>query len=414
MIFADGVICLLKGGADVGIIYRYEADSFGEAMDNSMKSILNLFRDNEQGVQFCVIALIIVGTLNIYSASYVASGMSIVVRQLGWAAIGLGFMYCIVRRVNYLRTEGFGMGLTWISIILCLLVRFVGVEINGAQRWLDLGIVQFQPSEIAKLASAWLAASYVGRTLRNGEQLSLINKELALILVMGIIVYFQPDMGTAAIIMAIGIMVYVIGGLNRRQMVTLGVGGIASLIVLALLSEYRRARILSWLGITEDAQGTDYQADQAQMVIGSGGFSGAGWGDGLSKYNYLPESHTDFAFAVFCEEWGFLLTVIFVFLPFVLFTYYGFRIAIQTEEFYGKMIAVGMTLLISGQAVSNMLMVMGVFPVIGVPLPFISYGGTSLIINLICVGLLLSIDRKNKFIALAKQKREEEQETAEN
>lgn len=413
MIFADGVICLLKGDADVGIIYRYGIDPFGEAIDNNMKSILNLFRDNEQGVRFCVIALIIVGTLNIYSASYVASGMGIAIRQVIWAIVGLGIMH-IFSRVNYLRTEEFGLWLTWISIGLCIAVRFIGVEINGAQRWLNLGFFQFQPSEIAKLASAWLAARYVGRTLRNGGQLGFVNKELGLIILMGIIVYFQPDMGTAAIIMAIGIMVYIIGGLNGKQIMTLAVGGTMSLIVLALSSEYRRARILSWLGITEDAQGTDYQADQAQMVIGSGGFSGAGWGDGLSKYNYLPESHTDFAFAVFCEEWGFLLTMIFVFLPFVLFTYYGFRIAIQTEEFYGKMIAVGMTLLISGQAVSNMLMVMGFLPVIGVPLPFISYGGTSLIINLICVGLLLSIDRKNKLIARAKQKREEQQEPVTN
>jgi glutamate 5-kinase len=143
------------------------------------------------------------------------------------------------------------------------------------------------------------------------------------------------------------------------------------------------------------------------MVIGSGGFGGAGWGGGLSKYSYLPESHTDFAFAVFCEEWGFILTILCIVFPFVLFTHHGFRIAKQTEDCYGKMLALGLTLLISGQAVSNMLMVMGSLPVIGVPLPFISYGGTSLVINLVCVGGLLSIHRKNVSIARSKLKREQ-------
>lgn len=369
-----------------------------------MKSILNLFHDNGQGVFLSVLALIIFGTINIYSASYVASGSGMFIRQVMWAVIGFGAMY-FFSKVNYWRTENWGMALTVLSVILCVLVRLTGEEINGARRWLDLGIIQFQPSEIAKLASAWLAASYIGQTLRRGEALTLINKATAGIIAMGGFILLQPDMGTAAIVVCIGLGLFVVAGLNVKQIRLLIGAAMASVVVFVMMAPYRFVRVLSWLGIVEDAQGTDYQANQAKMVIGSGGFGGAGWGGGLSKYSYLPESHTDFAFAVFCEEWGFIGTLLCVILPFILFSHHGFRIAKQTEDYYGKMLAFGMTLLVSGQALSNMLMVMGSLPVIGVPLPFISYGGTSLVINMVCVGILLSIHRKNKSLARAKLKR---------
>ncbi len=370
-----------------------------------MKAILNLFHDNGQGVLLSVLALIIFGTINIYSASYVASGSGMFIRQAIWAIIGCGAMYTF-SKVNYWKTEGWGMMLTLVSIGLCIAVRFMGEEINGARRWLDLGIIQFQPSEIAKLASVMLAASYIGKTLRRGGQIELLSQTMGAILAMGIIILLQPDMGTAAIVIAIGVALFFMGGLSSKQVRALvGVVG-ASVIVSVIFAPYRLMRVLVWLGIEENSD-IEYQANQAKMVIGSGGFGGAGWGGGLSKYSYLPESHTDFAFAVFCEEWGFILTILCIVLPFVLFTHHGFRIAKQTEDCYGKMLALGMTLLVSGQALSNMLMVMGSLPVIGVPLPFISYGGTSLVINMICVGILLSIHRKNKSLERARIRREQ-------
>lgn len=370
-----------------------------------MRSILNLFHDNGQGVLLSVLALIIFGAINIYSASYVASGSGMAIKQALWAIIGCGAIY-IFSKVNYWRTENWGMAFTILSIALCILVRLTGEEINGARRWLDLGIIQFQPSEIAKLASAMLAATYIGQTLRRGGSIKLISKTMGAILAMGVIILLQPDMGTAAIVIAIGVALFFMGGLNSKQVRALVGVVAASVIVCIMFAPYRMMRVLVWLGIEENRD-IEYQASQAKMVIGSGGFGGAGWGGGLSKYSYLPESHTDFAFAVFCEEWGFILTVLCIVLPFVLFTHHGFRIAKQTEDHYGKMLALGMTLLISGQALSNMLMVMGSLPVIGVPLPFISYGGTSLVINMVCVGILLSIHRKNKSLERAKLKREQ-------
>ena len=370
-----------------------------------MRSILNLFHDNGQGVLLSVLALTIFGAINIYSASYVASGGGLAIKQVILGLVGFGAMY-IASKINYWKTEEWGKVLTIVAIGLCIVVRFTGEEINGARRWLDLGFFQFQPSEIAKLASVMLAASYIGKTLRSGGSIELISKTMGAILAMGGIILLQPDMGTAAIVIAIGVALFFMGGLNSKQIRTLVGVVAASVVVCIMFAPYRLMRVLVWLGIEENRD-IEYQASQAKMVIGSGGFGGAGWGGGLSKYSYLPESHTDFAFAVFCEEWGFILTILCIVFPFVLFTHHGFRIAKQTEDCYGKMLALGLTLLISGQAVSNMLMVMGSLPVIGVPLPFISYGGTSLVVNLVCVGGLLSIHRKNVSLARSKLKREQ-------
>jgi cell division protein FtsW len=370
-----------------------------------MRSILNLFHDNGQGVLLSVLVLTIFGAINIYSASYVASGGGLAIKQVILGLVGFGAMY-ITSKINYWKTEEWGKVLTVVAIGLCIVVRFTGEEINGARRWLDLGFFQFQPSEIAKLASVMLAASYIGKTLRSGGSIELISKTMGAILAMGGIILLQPDMGTAAIVIAIGVALFFMGGLNSKQIRTLVGVVAASVVVCIMFAPYRLMRVLVWLGIEENRD-IEYQASQAKMVIGSGGFGGAGWGGGLSKYSYLPESHTDFAFAVFCEEWGFILTILCIVFPFVLFTHHGFRIAKQTEDCYGKMLALGLTLLISGQAVSNMLMVMGSLPVIGVPLPFISYGGTSLVINLVCVGGLLSIHRKNVSLARSKLKREQ-------
>ena len=370
-----------------------------------MRSILNLFHDNGQGVLLSVLALTIFGAINIYSASYVASGGGLAIKQVILGLVGFGAMY-ITSKINYWKTEEWGKVLTIVAIGLCIVVRFTGEEINGARRWLDLGFFQFQPSEIAKLASVMLAASYIGKTLRSGGSIELISKTMGAILAMGGIILLQPDMGTAAIVIAIGVALFFMGGLNSKQIRTLVGVVAASVVVCIMFAPYRLMRVLVWLGIEENRD-IEYQASQAKMVIGSGGFGGAGWGGGLSKYSYLPESHTDFAFAVFCEEWGFILTLLCIVFPFVLFTHHGFRIAKQTEDCYGKMLALGLTLLISGQAVSNMLMVMGSLPVIGVPLPFISYGGTSLVVNLVCVGGLLSIHRKNVSLARSKLKREQ-------
>lgn len=361
---------------------------------------LNLFHNSSQGVLCSVIALIIIGSINIFSASYVSaqlefgSSMMFYLKQLGAAVFG-GVIMFLMSKFDYRRTQNWGLIIGGVSIILLILTAAFGLTEGGAKRWIKLGII-FQPSEIAKIAAVYLAAGYLGTQLKFGNPISFFNKEFVLIVVMGGLVYKQPDLGTAAIIIGIGVLLFGIAGLTKRQYRCLAAVVGASVIYFSMAASYRMARIQSWLDPWQYAGAEGYQAVQAQMTIGAGGLTGMGWGSGMSKFYYLPEAHTDFAFAMFCQEWGFIGTLLFIILPFAIFTQQGIRIAIQTDDRYGKLLAFGLTLLISGQAIANMMMVMGVLPVIGVPLPFISYGGTSLAINMACVGVLLNIGRQNQ------------------
>ena len=207
----------------------------------------------------------------------------------------------------------------------------------------------------------------------------------------------RPDMGTALIIIGIPTIMYFIAGLSKKWIgIICGIGFIL-LTLLATFQPYRLDRINSWYDPWSRSQEDGYQIVQSILAIGSGGFSGMGLGHGFSKYSYLPESHTDFAFAVFCQEIGFMGAFI-VFLLLIALAFYCIKIALRTKDNFGKMLVCGITLLIVGQATGNMAMVIGIVPVVGVPLPFISYGGTSLILNMISIGLVLSVDRHNHII----------------
>lgn len=367
----------------------------------------NLFRNTNQGIICSILALIAVGSINIFSASYISaqmqfgSSLMFFQRQLIAAIIGM-VVLVVASGFDYRRTRKFvfygGVGV----FLLLVLTACFGITEGGARRWLQIGII-FQPSELAKIAAVFLAADSIYKQRRVSNSISIKDKELGLVMLMGAFVYKQPDMGTAAIIVAIALAIYVVGGMSMKVIAWLcGAGGIG-VCYLAMSASYRMERIKSWLDPWAYKIDEGYQAVQAQVAIGTGGFTGMGWGSGMSKFFYLPEAHTDFAFAMFCQEWGFLFTILFIIVPFAFFTQQGIRIACRTEEIYGKMLAFGLTLLISGQALANMLMVMGVLPVIGVPLPFVSYGGTSLVINMACVGVLMNIGRQTKK-RLAKQR----------
>lgn len=204
----------------------------------------------------------------------------------------------------------------------------------------------------------------------------------------------QPDMGTALIIIGIPTIMYFIAGLSKKWIGIICGIGIILFTLLATFQPYRLDRINSWYDPWSRSQEDGYQIVQSILAIGSGGFSGMGLGHGFSKYSYLPESHTDFAFAVFCQEIGFMGAFI-VFLLLIALAFYCIKIALRTKDNFGKMLVCGITLLIVGQATGNMAMVIGLVPVVGVPLPFISYGGTSLILNMISIGLVLSVERHN-------------------
>lgn len=369
---------------------------------------------NSKAILISVAVLLVIGLINIFSASYPkalddneSSRMFYFMRQGVTAIVGIVVMSGL-SQFNYrcFRNQGWMIAMAVGMVILLLATAAFGVSINGSTRWIDIGF-RFQPSEVAKVVSVFLAAGFVGTQLRAGKKCTLFSWQLGAVFLIGGMVCFQPDLGTAAIIIAIAVAIYCASDIPKKMYWGLVVTVCGALLYLAQHEGYRSSRLQAWYDPWQFAKGIGYQAVQAEMAIGSGGWTGMGWGRGTSKFFYLPEAHTDFAFAIFCQEWGFLWTILCVIVPFCVLTFYGICIAKQSEDYYGKMLAFGLTLLVAGQAFSNMLMVLGTLPVIGVPLPFISYGGTSLMMNMICIGVLLNINEQNKQQRLRDQRNKE-------
>ncbi len=363
-----------------------------------------------EAITSIMLILIVIGSINICSASLITAYTNFenpyyfLVRHLISFVVGFIAFIC-ASRFNYKKLRNWALILIIITTILLFLVLLVGITVNGSRRWLPLGFMQFQPSEIAKIVTIIISAAYLGRCLDKNIPVTLDPRKNITFLICFIIAFFvelQPDMGTAIIILGIPVIMYIIAGLNKNFIIGLSGVGIILFMFLAAFQPYRLNRINSWYDPWALAQSDGYQIVQSILAIGSGGFSGMGLGHGFSKYSYLPESHTDFAFAVFCQETGFIGALI-VFLLLITMTYYCIKIALHTKDNFGKMLVCGITLLIIGQAIGNMAMVIGLIPVVGVPLPFISYGGTSLILNMMSIGIILSVERQNRYLARKNQ-----------
>jgi cell division protein FtsW len=269
-------------------------------------------------------------------------------------------------------------------------VLVMGTAVNGARRWLSRGIIDFQPSELAKLAVVlWLAALLSNR--RAPESLGELAKPIGLT-VLGVcaLVLAEPDLGTAIAIVLVVAAMLVVAGTPMRVL------GSAAGIVVALalaaiwLEPYRRERLLSFLDPWSDSEGAGFQTVQALIALGSGGFFGVGLGESVQKINFLPESTTDMILAIVGEELG-LVGVTAVVVAFAVFAYAGLTVAARTKDPFGKLVAAGLTTLVAGQAVVNLAAVLGLAPLTGIPLPFVSYGGSSLMVGLAAVGILLNI-----------------------
>jgi len=352
---------------------------------------------NMEAVVYCTLLLFVIGTVNIFSASFVEAGQTMhdsyfyLKRHVMMFGFGIVAMI-IMSRIDYKRLKGLIPILMLVTIGLLLAVHFSGIRINGATRWIYIGF-QFQPSELAKLTCLMITARYLGTVIDYGRRVTLLSVPFYMTLFIAAIVFKQPDMGTAVIIIGICLMLYMIAGLPKQQLfILLGGGGIL-VIYASLTAAYRAERIAAWLNPWAYQQGIGYQSVQGLLAIGSGGFFGAGLGMGSSKFYYLPEGHTDFAFAVLCQEMGFIGAML-VFFLMAMFAFYGVKIALKAPDGFGKMLAMGTVVLIVGQTIINIGMVSGLLPVVGVPLPFISFGGTALIINLMAIGILLNVGRQ--------------------
>jgi cell division protein FtsW len=341
------------------------------------------------------LALTAFGIIMVYSATSAsaviggANPMSYLEKQGSYALIGLVGMV-VASRWRYTRLRALAPTLILCGLAGCVLVLALAPPINGARRWMSFGPATFQPSELAKLAVVvWLAAHLAKRkppeTLRE-----LWRPTGALVGLFAGLILLEPDLGTTiALVVAAGAILLVSGAPLRLLGAAFTIATIAGLAAV-WVEPYRRARVFSFLDPWHDAQGAGFQIVQAQIGLASGHILGAGLGQGIGKQHYLPEAHTDMIFAVIGEELGLIGSAVLI-LAYGLFAWAGMKIALGCRDPFGKRLAAGLTALVSCQAAINLAAVLGLAPLTGIPLPFVSYGGSSLVVGLVSVGILLNI-----------------------
>ncbi|MGH2795783.1 MAG: putative lipid II flippase FtsW [Actinomycetota bacterium] len=344
------------------------------------------------------------GLVMILSASSVSSytqyGSSFLFfqRQVVWAVIGVAAML-VASRVDYHRWRGLGwlVLLATVGGLVLVLHPSFGTRVGGSSRWLGFGNLRIQPSEVAKLALLLVAADVC---VRKAGKLTTLRE---LVLPLGVIVaavsgliLLQPDLGTTLICVAIVFVVVFVGGVPLPLIAGLGVIGGVGAFGMALTEGYRRARIFAFLNPFSDPLNSGYQAVQSLIALGSGGFFGVGLGGSRQKWLYVPNAHTDFIFAILGEELGLIGTMMVIGL-FVAFAYVGVRTARRAPDAFGRLVAIGVTTWIVGQAIVNMGAVTGLLPITGVPLPLVSFGGSALVVSLVGIGILANIARQEQW-----------------
>ena len=341
------------------------------------------------------LGLVAFGLVMVYSATSASAAvgngdpMSFLKRQAIYACLGVVLM-ALASRFDYHRLRFVAPPLLLVALGLCAAVLVVAPEINGARRWFLLGPASFQPSELAKLALCLFAAVYLARR-SPPRTLGELTKPLGLVTAIfcGLIL-LEPDLGTTITLCGMMLAILVVAGVPARLLVTATFLAVGMGLLAIWIEPYRRARVFSFLDPWSDAEGSGFQIVQAMIGIGSGGVTGAGLGEGVGKISYLPEAHTDMIFAVIGEELGLVGSAL-VIGAFGAFALVGFRIALRCRDPFGKLLAAGLTALVCGQAAVNLAAVLGIAPLTGIPLPFVSYGGSSLVVLLAGVGILLNI-----------------------
>lgn len=360
-------------------------------------------KGNEYWVLIIALSLGMVGLLMVFSSSLVVTASSadfnsdpyfFFKRQGLWACAGLVALM-VARSIDLEKWRPYlSLPFLGFNMALLVLVLIIGPEINGAQRWLMLGGFQFQPAELTKLAMIFYMADFLAR---RGEKIRSFTRLLPALVLFGaslILIEREPDLGTALVIAGVFMAMLFASGAQVTHLLGMSAAGVLVVIASVLAKPYRLKRITSFLEPDADPQGAGYHAIQSLLAIGSGGLYGRGFGVGHQKYKYLPEAHTDYIFSILAEELGLVGTLCTVFL-FVALLYKGCQIALQCRRPYLRYLALGVTFQLCLQAFLNIGVVTASTPSTGLPLPFISYGGTSLLFSLIAVGLLMNVAQSN-------------------
>ncbi|MBI4744371.1 MAG: putative lipid II flippase FtsW [Actinobacteria bacterium] len=315
-------------------------------------------------------------------------------RQIAWTSVGfIGLIF--FSKVDFHRLRKISFVLAVISLILLVLVLFLGKSAGGARRWLILGGISFQPSEFAKFSMIILGADLLLRIRkekpgRESKHKGYRNSLIFIVAINILLIILQPDFGTAFSIFLALFLLMVLSGEKIFSLFKMGIASLPVILLIILINPERIERIFTFLFPDKNVLGGGFHLNQSLIAIGSGGLYGKGFGMSRQKFFYLPAAHTDFIFAIIGEELG-LVGAISVVIVFLMFTYFGMKIALRSKDLFGKVLAAGITFMIAIQAIINMGAVTGVLPITGIPLPLISFGGTSLLFTLCEIGILLNI-----------------------
>ncbi len=352
-------------------------------------------RFDQKLIMLVTLGLVAFGLVMVYSATSAAAAlgngdsMAYLERQTVYALVGIVVM-ALASRFDYHRLRYLAPALLLVALGLCAAVLVASPAVNGAHRWFIVGPASFQPSELAKLALGLFAAAYLARKPPPRSFGALLRPLGILTALFCGLILLEPDLGTTVSLCVMMLAIFLVAGVPVRVLAFASFLAIAGGLLAIWAEPYRRARVFSFLDPWSDAQNSGFQIIQALIGIGSGGVTGVGLGEGPQKALYLPEAHTDMIFAVVGEELGLVGSVL-VIGAFAAFGYAGFRVALRCRDPFGKLLAAGLTALVCGQAAINLAAVLGIAPLTGIPLPFVSYGGSSLVILLACVGVLLNI-----------------------
>ena len=354
---------------------------------------------------FLLIAVIILmtfGIIMIFSASSIWANYKFndsfyyVKRQIIFAIIGI-FLMKFISKIDYRIYYKKSNIILLISFILLILVLIPGIGSirNGSRSWFGIGSFGIQPSEAAKLAMIIFTSKYLSKNTKfvNNLKEGVVPIILILIIMFGLIM-LQPDLGTGVILVVSIIALLFISGVNMKFFIISGIIGLIGVIALILIAPYRMNRITSFINPWEDPLGTGFQIIQSLYAIGPGGLLGNGFLNSIQKHFYLPEPQTDFIFSIVCEEFG-IIGTIFVVGLFSFIVYRGLKISLRSEDKFAKYLSFGLIFQLAFQTLLNLMVVIGMIPVTGVTLPFLSYGGSSLLITLISIGIVLNISRNN-------------------
>ena len=363
--------------------------------------------ENDRLLFGVTLALCLFGAVMILSASAVTAeqlyGHSYIflVRQAAWLLIGLLGMFVLMRTDYHKLRQPAVIYPVLCAVVLMLVSAFFLDRSHATHRWIRFGPVGIQPSELAKLAVILYLAWFLDQKRRGQDGMEFCKEDFlrtilpafAPVLVCAGLILAQPDLGTAVDILLFATTVLFVAGLSWKWMSAGIAAALPALYLLITLAPYRMARFLSFWDPGSDPQGAGFQLRQSLIAVGSGGFSGVGLMESKQKLFYLPEAHTDFIYAVICEELGFVGAVLVIAL-FVIYGRRGIRAAFAAPDTFGRLLALGITTMVSWQALINFAVVLGMVPTKGIPLPFISYGGSSLLVMLLGTGVLLNISQQ--------------------